>query len=101
MSLEKVSERRLSLINIVVNAKILTTAREVLLKMIPINTDNQTEGRKSIFEEHCYSAEALKNTVCQFSSEKLNSSDKNFSGMHLKCYSGSVFFKWEAVGSVV
>lgn len=43
--LEKMSERMLSLIHIVV---ILTIAREVLLNVLPVNTDNQTEGRESV-----------------------------------------------------
>jgi len=45
----KMSERRrVRLISEVVNAQILTIAEKLLLKMIPTNMDNHTEGRKSV-----------------------------------------------------
>lgn len=44
----KMSERRLRLISEVVNAQILTIAEKRLLKMILTNTDNHTEGRRSV-----------------------------------------------------
>ena len=42
----KLSERKVRLIIVVVNAQILTTAEELLLKMIPTNANDQEKGRK-------------------------------------------------------